>query len=110
MKIALLAIILLLLATTLHAETFEDKHTVCAAFSSFAETAMEVRQEGKSLHQITTDMLESKDLPDELNKLLLKIVYAAYDTPRYSSTSYQQKAIQDFSNEIYAGCMEDALK
>lgn len=110
MKMFLFFALLFLPATALHAESFKDQHTVCAAFSMFAETAMKVRQEGKPLHKLTNGILESTENTKELNDILVKIVAAAYEFPRYSTIPYQQKAIQDFSNEIYINCMGDTLK
>ena len=41
------------------------------------------------------------------NALMLAIVQEAYDVPRFSTPRYQNNAVRDFENDVFAICMEN---
>lgn len=76
----------------------ESKEEVCSVAQELARKTMEARQAGVSM----SDMLANK--PTEL---LRRLTIAAYETPRYQSPEFVQRAIDDFSNDTYLACIKE---
>lgn len=99
MKLVLaLAAILVVSCARQDAAPVEDKAEVCPVAQELARKTMEARQAGVSM----SDMLANK--PTEL---LRRLTIAAYETPRYQSPEFIQRAIDDFGNDTYLACIKD---
>ena len=99
---------LMLTATPLAALTQE--HTaICTALGGLAQQIMEARQMGIPLSQMIVALppTEGEDTPQAM---ILRIVVNAYDTPRYSTDTYQRIAAADYRNEIETMCFQQAIK
>ena len=76
----------------------QDAQDPCIIWGELAATIMELRQEG-------VNMGSAMSVTD--NELARMLVIAAYDTPRFSTESYKQQAIQDFANEVMMVCYKE---
>lgn len=97
MKILTTALAAITLSACAPANAEVTKYDVCGAYGGLSETVMTARQEGMSMR----DVIEHA-MGDEFS---IAIVQAAYEVPGYSTAEFQQKAILEFSNRIYAECL-----
>ena len=79
----------------------DAKKDTCAGIDKLAMTIMEHRQRGTSLKLILGTLKGN-----EFNSIVLD----AYDSPRYSVKSNQQKAISEFTNKWHVACLKVSLK
>lgn len=42
----------------------------------------------------------------EYNRTTERIVFAAYESPRYNTEEMQNKSVMNFQNEVYLSCMQ----
>lgn len=76
---------------------------VCKSLEEMAYNLQKARQVGMSISkamQIADDLGANK----QHITLIKGIVIRAYEVPRYSTESYQEKAAQEFSNEEAVRC------
>ena len=70
----------------------------CKIVYDMAHVLMENRQEGRS----AVDMMRiTKD-----SKFARILIIAAYKKPRYTTSRFKKKAIEDFSNKMYILCLD----
>jgi len=74
----------------------------CVEIGTLAEVMMKHRQAGTS---ISTLMAKT-----EGNDLFVEMLIAAYDQPRFSTTEYQQREIEDFRNTWEIGCYQAMME
>lgn len=84
-------------ALTLAASPLTAETDVCAQAGSLAAKIMEARQVGVPVSAVISIFEDDN---------MTAIILAAYQTPRFSSDEYQQRAIADFRNEIEVICYE----
>ena len=87
----------------------KSEQEYCNSLYNFAETAMQVRQDGMPLK----DALDSQPKPtgtqaeDEVLPLLQAILYEAYKQPLYHTEEYKKEVSTEFSKDIYLACIGD---
>lgn len=73
----------------------------CAAWGSLAETTMKARQDGVSL----SDLMGAADRADpEIGAIIRAMVLTAFEKPRFTTPTVQQRTIADFRNDVELGC------
>jgi hypothetical protein len=90
-------------AQSTHAQGWQSN---CKAFEHLARSIMTARQNGEDISKLigVADDPTRADAKD----LTTKLIFSAYKQPRYQTEDMQQKAIDDFSNDTYLGCVEAA--
>ena len=78
----------------------------CEIFASFAELAMTGRQSGMSLSS-TFEIIDSRNLREELKAIYREIAIRAHSGPSYSSPSVVARVVSDFRSEIHVICLRD---
>lgn len=86
----------LLLSTSATAATYEQ----CKDLTAFAGALMTARQAGVSMDQVFEVAKEQG-----MDKSVDNMIILAYETPRYSTDSNKQGAINDFKSQILTACM-----
>lgn len=86
-------------------ENNTDLITQCKQWSEVSGKIMEYRQQGQLMSDIM-GMFEGVDL----NGAVQKIIVSAYELPRYSTDEYQERAIADFANDVFLGCVKGATE
>lgn len=72
---------------------------LCKANSETARMLMEARQSGA----LMSKAMATVGSGDEQHR---KMIIAAWDSPRYSTPENQQRAVQDFENDVYLQCIK----
>lgn len=104
-KVFLLAIVLGLVGCSggEKAEESVEKSKVCEVVDDLAKSIMTSRQAGTPMVE---NMRIADNNEDEQARALIKaIVSDAYAEPRYNTEENQDKAVTDFRNKMYHGCM-----
>jgi len=91
-------------STSVNAEEDPSPTTVCKSWASTAEKVMIARQIGVPMSRL----FEIAEESDSVNytSVLKDIVVKAYDKPRYSTESMQNKCVRDFQNVIFKECIQ----
>ena len=97
MKILTTALAVITLSASASANAEVSKYDFCYAHSELSESVMTARQGGVSMR----DAIEAV-MGDEI---AIAIIQDAYEVPGYSTAEFQQKAILEFSDLIYAECL-----
>lgn len=85
----------------------QDKH--CREIMAMAMAVMMSRQNGLSLADalINTDRMANEKKATENEVFILRgMLRDAYDEPKFSSESYKQDKIDEFSSKYYLACRE----
>lgn len=77
----------------------ENRYSLCKQMSDVAGMVMENRQEG----MLMSELMALAD--SSFSGLLEDIASAAYSKPRFSTEKMQKRAIVDFQNDVYLGCV-----
>ena len=93
-------LLILALANPAAAQT-ADSLLICPATGELAQTIMTNRQNGVSMSTHVANILP-KD--ETARALIMGIITAAYDVPRFSAPDNQRRAIEDFRNEMEVVC------
>ena len=99
----------LALTTTPIAAMTQDQQAMCKSLGALAHQVMVNRQAGIAL----SDMLEALPKGQEnadVGKAIIHIVMTAYETPRYSTRTYQIVAAEDYRNDIETACFRRAMQ
>lgn len=64
-----------------------------------ADVIMRARQLGRPMPELYDAFSTSE--------VLQQIVVLAYDSPRFNTQEYKDKAVQDFSNKLYMECLKE---
>lgn len=91
---------------------------LCDGISKLATTVMHARQNGADMAKMmsiaskpcTGKSGDDLKLCNLLRPIQQSLVVEAYKQPRYSTTSYQEKATSDFANSMYLACYESEHK
>ena len=89
----------LLIMTSSSVMAGETTGSFCTELSGFAKTVMESRQVGVPLSVVLEKIGKQGDLT-------MKIILSAYKKPRYTSESYQVKAVNEFETDWLVMCLE----
>lgn len=102
MKKAITVILIgfVLSTSAIHAEANPVKK--CGQITILAEKIMELRQKGVKQRKLVNAFTDV-----EYGYLIIEIIKSAYTKPRYDSDEYINKAITDFSNDIFGMCLEE---
>ena len=84
------------------------EQTLCDVIQDTAHIMMDNRQSGVPMFDLYK--VTSANTSGPMKDFMLKMVVYAYEKPRYSSTSYQQKASQDFADETFMLCIKAGLQ
>lgn len=95
-KIALAVICLAILAP----QPSHANEKVCILMSQAAERIMARRQDGTPLSDVLNTVKDSA-----LSAFIKALAVHAYGTPRYHTPEYQQRAIDDFRDNILVTCL-----
>lgn len=76
---------------------------LCEAMSEMAGKIMTARQRGVPMSTLAT--LPQSD-SEEVRNLRKELLIAAFESPRYSSEDYQEKAVVDFKNGVFLECFK----
>ena len=79
----------------------DSRNELCTSISSYANVVMTARQAGFSMSKL----MSVAGLEDPAAAGAKEIVIAAYGQRRWNSERGQQRAIEDFENDIHLGCM-----
>jgi len=100
----MMRIILILILTTAFNYSYAILSTsACKEFSLTAESIMSARQNGVPMYKMI-EILDDGNLAKSTLGLMGVIIEQAYETSRYNSETFKQKAIEDFKNEIFLSC------
>ena len=80
----------------------------CTGPEELAEMIMTKRQQGAPMSAIMR-IARSQDA-ERVRSIAVKLTMAAYDEPRYTSEEYQRRAVREFRNEVYRGCVKATAK
>lgn len=75
---------------------------LCKQIDGAAETVMKARQQGVPIAEIYKSTEKADSYVQGLFRMTAK---EAYSKPRFSSEEYQQKAVDDFRNEMFMACL-----
>jgi hypothetical protein len=99
----MMRIILILILTTAFNYSYAILNTSdCKEFSLTAESIMSARQNGVPMYKMI-EIYDDVNLA-RLRGLMDVIIEQAYETNRYNSKSFKQKAIEDFKDDIFLSC------
>ena len=92
----------LLTSVTIYKEA--QAQVICEAVDRLAKSIMEARQSGAAL----SDMLKVLDGPNNktTGPFVRAVVMEAFEQPRYSTESMQQKTITEFANQQMLMCVK----
>lgn len=81
-----------------------DHHT-CTQIAELAESVMEARQLGGDIIHIL-NRLETLEDTNPFKEPLIGLTHIAFETPRYSTESMQERAMNDFKSQVYIECIK----
>jgi len=94
----------LLIATVLLASPASSQNLspqdACTVFGELAASVMTARQNGVPLSRVLGVMEQEGDT----NDLLREIIMGAYEKMRFATPSNQQRAVDDYRNEVETTC------
>lgn len=85
-------------------QTLNDEYCMIAGL--IAKEIMTMRQMGTPMQAL----LEQKSDNPVIANMTRRIVMKAYDLPRFESKTHQEKAINDYTNNVQLGCMKALAK
>ncbi len=100
MKKIILAVLLMTAASTSQAAT---DHETCVAVQGIAKAVMKNRQTGVGIDSV----MGIANNAGKLKPLITDIVITAYDSPKFSTSDYQEEAITEFGNSYYIDCIKN---
>ena len=86
----------------------DSRNEFCTSVSGFARELMRSRQMGAPMSkmiELMKDVQESEPGGDDIAPNTLKLIIAAYEQTRWNSERGQQRAIENFENDVHLGCM-----
>ncbi|MFC6328191.1 hypothetical protein [Alloalcanivorax gelatiniphagus] len=89
------------LAETAPESEFKARMERCKLMERFGETVMLARQSGMALSDTLETLNKDSSMP-----LLNAIAMKAWEVPRFSSEQLQLRAVNEFKDGIFHGCME----
>lgn len=92
----------LLIVLALTAAATAQAETICEAYSGLAETIMDSRQSGTSMAAMIAIVSD--------DAYATHMVRTAYEQPRWHTGENQQRAIEDFRDEVYLECYKAVEK
>lgn len=83
----------------------EEQRDPCLWVSNIAERIMKSRQNEVPMAKIM-GVVSGGEAPDEMKKIMKDMVIDAYETPAFSTDTNKAKAISQFQNDMYLGCVK----
>lgn len=83
----------------------EENRDPCLWVSNLAERIMKSRQNEVPMAKIM-GVVSGGEAPDEMKKIMKDMVIDAYETPAFSTETNKAKAISQFQNDMYLGCVK----
>lgn len=105
MKILTIATCVTILTATTASANKPTPEDFCEAFATASEAVMLGRQGGMSL----SDSLAIADA-NPMRDLLRSVIMAAWQTPRYSTADYRERAVQEFRDNQHVLCLNTVGK
>ena len=96
-----IAAISIALLAALNAHAKDEKNSsdgLCSSVSTTAAEIMKARQNGVAMSKLI-DLFKKDDAA-----IFRRLTISAYESPRYSTESMQEKSIQDFENKAFLDC------
>ena len=88
----------------------------CGSLGKMARSIMIARQNGKDVNDILQKALATlgpdqrelrvKGIAKNLGEIYVSIVMAAYETPRYGTRAFRERAVDDFGNDWSVACLK----
>jgi len=105
--IVAIALGILLFSNNLFAEeaTAEQKQKLCISIGGLAKVSATSKYKGIPLSVLLEKASDIKGLPETAKSIVL----SAYDLPDFTMESYQQRAINNFSNDVLVQCMKEMM-
>jgi hypothetical protein len=104
-----IALTTLVLTATPVAALTDDATQVCTKLGELAHQIMVNRQAGIAL-SMALSVIQKPEGDTSTYDLITRIIVGAYDTPRYSTSTYQRIAAMDYRDEIETACFQQAIK
>lgn len=103
-KLASIMILVMLSVSSCSTEKVSDEEQInlCKLYQETAEAAISARFNGIELSQVIAASREGGFGSDDA---ITKIIYSVYEIPPYTLPEYQEKAKNEFKNEVFAECM-----
>jgi len=112
-RVVALTICILFISACTHAEEVDkyevDKYETCQLTSDIGGIVMVGRQNGISMSKMVDTVRNFPVTDKATSELCVHMIAKAYDSPRYYSENLQQRAVEDFKNDVYLLCLK-ALK
>ena len=83
----------------------EEKRDPCLWVSNLAERIMKSRQNEVPMAKIM-GVVSGGDGSKEMKLIMKSMVIDAYETPAFSTETNKAKAISQFQNDMYLGCVK----
>ena len=106
--IVIMAFVMIFVAVNFSYAEETTRTLICNEIAKISKTIMTVRQNGMPLITIierVRKVNEENDVSQNIKDVILEIVKDAYNQPRFSTEEYQQRAIIEFQNKWYLGCL-----
>lgn len=102
---SLLALFFLLLSPITFAQSSEDME-YCEIVSGWAKSIMGARQYGASM----AELMKTTEEYEQFGSLVRALIVDAYREPRYHTERNQERAVEDFRDEVYLSCITMAME
>lgn len=86
-------------------EKYKSIDSICKSISKSSAMVMQARQANVPMSE-QMDILGDGSFGESFTSTMRKIIIAAYDSPRFSTASYQAQAVNDFENENMLNCLK----
>ena len=93
-------LLILALASPAAAQTAESL-LICPTTGKLAQTVMKNRQNGVPMSTHVANILPKEEAA---RAIVMGIITAAYEVPRFSTPANQRRAVEDFRNEMEVAC------
>ena len=110
MKKTLIAILILLNSSLLHADEIltkpsKDVEETCQMSRMYAQMVFVAHQKGMNEKELI-DKLDTLNSPEPMKEYFKGLVRIAYDNPIYPTEDEMLKELNQFGDNIYEGCIE----
>lgn len=82
---------------------FQEQKEICGALAGLAKQVMIGRQTGTSMADFMKSIEGAKE---PFQKMALGIAEGAWQQPAYTTPEAQSRAVTEFENQTYLGCMK----
>lgn len=84
----------------------EEEESACINLAKFANDAMRKHQNNILMADVLKDIDAMVDTPEDSRVMLKEIVVAAYNEVVFSDSSFRERQLVDFANDVHLKCLE----